>query len=475
VCCVVAEAPARTWDLGPGGSGDAPSIAAAFALAAAGDTVRLAPGTYGEHDLFFPSGVTLLGGASPEEVIVDPGGLGRVLTCCEITSARIESLTFRAGIAQENGGSACAPGSRGSGGGVYAYLSELTVSRVRFEANETTGAFGKGGALRADGGAVVIEDCVFEDNRSTYGGAIYLALGAARIERCELRANAATFGGGALYAHQSPVIVTASRLVSNTAPRGGGAILSWHSDAIFTRCVVAGNEADAGGGVWCDIVSAPRFNSCTFAGNRAPDGAQLGAERAAPALNQCIVAFGELGLAIASTETVPLRCTDIFGNEGGDFAGGAAGLEGIEGNFRLDPQFCAEPGAEWTLRASSPCLPGNHVDGAGCGLIGAFGIGPCDGAVGVESATPSPRAAVSVRPTIARESVVITLGPGIPEDVPVAVVDASGRCVRTIGGLAESKRLRWNLTDVRGARLPPGVYVLAPEGSFAAARVVVLP
>jgi hypothetical protein len=75
---------------------------------------------------------------------------------------------------------------------------------------------------------------------------------------------------------------------------------------------------------------------------------------------------------------------------------------------------------------------------------------------------------------LARESVVITLGPGLRKDVAVTVVDASGRRVRTVGGGSGSKLLRWDLTDGRGMRLPAGVYVLVPQGSPAFARVVVL-
>ena len=46
----------------------------------------------------------------------------------------------------------------------------------------------------------------------------------------------------------------------------------------------------------------------------------------------------------------------------------------------------ADPeGGDYTLNASSPCLPGNHPDGVDCGLIGALGEG-C-GAVPVKEKT----------------------------------------------------------------------------------------
>ena len=58
----------------PDGSGDAPTIAAAFTIAALGDTVSLGPGTYFEFDLVVP-GVTLLSDTGdPATTTIDAGG-----------------------------------------------------------------------------------------------------------------------------------------------------------------------------------------------------------------------------------------------------------------------------------------------------------------------------------------------------------------------------------------------------------------
>ena len=48
---------------------------------------------------------------------------------------------------------------------------------------------------------------------------------------------------------------------------------------------------------------------------------------------------------------------------------------GLRGNFSADPLFCDAAAGDFTLSSQSPCLPGNHPDGADCGLIGAFGQG----------------------------------------------------------------------------------------------------
>ena len=59
---------------------DFPAMAGALAVASSGDTVLVSPGTYLEHDLVLPSGVVLLGdAATPEHVVIDAAGQGRVL------------------------------------------------------------------------------------------------------------------------------------------------------------------------------------------------------------------------------------------------------------------------------------------------------------------------------------------------------------------------------------------------------------
>ena len=46
--------------------------------------------------------------------------------------------------------------------------------------------------------------------------------------------------------------------------------------------------------------------------------------------------------------------------------------EDLGGNFGADPGFCGASGVDaYGLVAASPCRPGNHPQGAACGLIGA--------------------------------------------------------------------------------------------------------
>ena len=62
--------------------GDEPTIGRALARARPGDVVLVACGTYREHDLVLPAGVSLWSGAlDPACATIDAGGRGRVLVC----------------------------------------------------------------------------------------------------------------------------------------------------------------------------------------------------------------------------------------------------------------------------------------------------------------------------------------------------------------------------------------------------------
>ena len=56
------------WYVRPGGGGDATTIQGGLALAQSGDMVRVAAGTYMEHDLQLPPGVTLVGESGRDSI-----------------------------------------------------------------------------------------------------------------------------------------------------------------------------------------------------------------------------------------------------------------------------------------------------------------------------------------------------------------------------------------------------------------------
>lgn len=165
-----------------------PTIAAALTRAAVGDRVLLAPGTYNEHGLQMPEGVTLAGsGDSPAAVVINGQGAGRILMCENFArTAEIRNLTFIAGRAEG-----------------------------------TSMLEGSGGALQISDAAVNVIDCVFRSNSAARsGGAVWVFEASPTFSGCVFVDNTATGGGGGmdctLYA--SPACRTAAS--RGTAPIG---------------------------------------------------------------------------------------------------------------------------------------------------------------------------------------------------------------------------------------------------------------
>jgi len=67
----------------------------------------------------------------------------------------------------------------------------------------------------------------------------------------------------------------------------------------------------------------------------------------------------------------------VYGNISRDYLG-TNDTTGINGNISSDPLFCSPADTVFSLFSNSPCLLGNHPDdSAGCGIIGALGMGCC--------------------------------------------------------------------------------------------------
>jgi hypothetical protein len=102
-------------------------------------------------------------------------------------------------------------------------------------------------------------------------------------------------------------------------------------------------------------------------------------------VSNSILAFNQGGAAVycyLNSATPQLACSDLFGNEYGDWVGTIEDQITKSGNLSEDPLFCSPGTGDFSIDASSPCAPSGAE---GCGLIGAFDVG-C-GAITVESRT----------------------------------------------------------------------------------------
>ena len=348
-----------------------PTIASALAEASLGDTVSIAPGTYYEYDLVWPSGVSILGrGLNPESVVIDAQYQGRVIGGEELLSTNVlGSLTLRNGDAAGYYGS----GLMAIGDPV---LRDLLIEECK---NSYRGV-----GLYLFGGATII-DCVLRNNTTTaddtYGGGAYLLDGGPAhpllVQHVEVSGNAAYSGSGIYYSGMHGILrelnvhdnAGSGLTVINGGVDGIGPTVEF---SLFANNTSSGVSFDAG------II----LRMCTVVGNGFT-GAWYGAvanwstwdHPMSPQILQCIIA-GNKGSGISWWDATPfaITCNDVFGNAYAQYAG-LPDQTGLSGNLSEDPQFCARGGSLFGIETSSPCAPANN----GCGLlIGAFPVS-CQG------------------------------------------------------------------------------------------------
>ncbi len=466
-----AVAEATTWHVLPDGTGDAPTIQAAIDLAAAGDTVEVACGTYFESGISLRDGVRVTSETGdPACVTIDAQQLDRVFTCVGVDSmASIIGLTITGGQASLGAGillqsshpriSQCDfIGNTAADGGAF-FLVHSSPRITNCSVRDNVAQSGGGGMSIFDNCSPELEDCAFAGNTAgMYGGAIWSHFrGDPELEDCTITGNLAGVGGGAIVSVDSSPSLSGCVVTGNAAGSQGGAMYFFDSSASLTNCTIAGNSAasDAGGGFYVgtpfESNSSISVASTILWGNCASNGEEIYLE---------------------SDATIAFSCCDVDTSPGW-FAGlGGVDLGGT--NISVDPLFCGPSACslaptedgDYGLQEGSPCLQPEVA----CGLMmGAVGPAPaCDTATPIVEAWLSP-ASFAIRgfPNPFQSSTTITYE--LPEALPVhvRVFDAAGRLVQSLetGALRGAGRhaVSWHGRDRFGAPVATGVYFLRLE------------
>lgn len=346
VLCVVllaaSQVPARTWYILPDGKGDVTNIGAGLDSAAVGDTLLLASGTFtgeGNRDLAIPDKnvVIMSETGNPDDCVIDcEGEFGFIF---ESGSAVIKGLTMTNGV-----WSALRVWTWMSGGSI-----DLTVKDCTFSNWE-----GDGGAMNIEClGEVTIRRCKFLSNVGGMSGAVYICAEAyleVLIDGCTFCGNTAYYGSAiTCTVMEGSTYISNSVFCHNSAERSGGAIDKGEASPGITGCTFFANSAPLG-----SAISGGIYGGCT----------------------RCILAYGTGGCPIYVDDPFSdpvVSCTNIYGNEGGDWVGCIAGQDSMNGNLWADPRFCDPQADDLRLDESSPCAPSNSPNG--CGLIGALPVG----------------------------------------------------------------------------------------------------
>ncbi|RKY17032.1 MAG: hypothetical protein DRP63_04415, partial [Planctomycetota bacterium] len=304
------------------------TIAKALSIAADGDLILLAEGTYTETNLDTAGKRVYILGAGVDRTVIDCERQGRAFWfhSSETGDTVVEGVTIRGGKATgENGGA------------VLCESAAPTFYRCRFTKNVAwyDGDGGCGAALAINAASPLLLDCRFSRNHADMdGGAIYINGGSPRIVAC--------------------------RFSKNFAYRNGAAIASANSASpVVVSCLFSENRASQNGGAVFADSSTPELVNCGFIKNNADDGGAIAATNSATVntknsiLYQNCALSGNQVFCDSGCSTALIRCClpDDAGDSG-RFSGGGTIAE--DSCIHDDPMLLEDYG--WRLDEESPCI-----------------------------------------------------------------------------------------------------------------------
>jgi hypothetical protein len=282
-----------------------------------------------------------------------------------------DSLSQLLGVTLQNGIGTIFEARR-SGGGIYGKGASPTIRYCRIAANR---AFSGGGISFGDGSPSLVR-CVISENHAVEGGGAIFGSSAGRISDCLFVGNVSTGNGGGATWYWSSPLIERCLFTNNTAAWAGGGISSYDSHLTISGSVFLQNNGVWGGAMYLNHAAGSVLaDNNTLAMNVCTDTTQINAPSGiylcggAATITRSIIAFGRKGASYYGySGNLTISCTDVYGNERGDWIGELAGQQNVNGNISSDPQFCDTVNSDLQIAAISPCV-------ATCGNMGALGIG----------------------------------------------------------------------------------------------------
>lgn len=266
------------------------------------------------------SGLCLTGGLLMNNIAESAGG---GIGCWNDSSCVIKSVDIVANRADY-------------GGGIYSYLSSISVADCHIADNE--GTVEGGGLFFYSDENSFLSNSVVENNSSLSGAGIHCGYQASLlIINCRIRQNTAYYdGGGIHFGYLSSAEAVNSEIVANSSPKGGG-IYCYRSTAVLINCTISDNSATTnGGGIYvsyeCNITLN---NTIIWVNTAAIEGAELyGESDSITVLNHC-----DIGAGLSSDGVVTQNnCISV------------------------DPQFTSRADNDYSLKYTSVCIDAGDND-----------------------------------------------------------------------------------------------------------------
>jgi predicted outer membrane repeat protein len=220
-----------------------------------------------------------------------------------------------------------------------------------------------------------VRSCVFTSNYAEgAGGAIHTEHRAdPTFVTCTFVANSSRSWGGAVHCDGASACFVDCHFEGNASGEFPAAIMLWDAAATLEGCTLVNHTPGCLSGHMESQISA---TNCTFWGNGTTEGGGSAVHvvwGSRATLQNSILSHSVAGPAVGCFEgaSLTLSCSDIFGNEGGDWTPCVEGQSGVNGNIAKDPMYCNSAEGVFLLQPDSPCSP----DSSFCGRIGAWPVG----------------------------------------------------------------------------------------------------
>ncbi len=350
--------------------------------------VKLAEGTYNEHDITISRNVQIQG-ITQHKSVIDGKNLGRIFYINPGVSLKLSNLSiirckpskenravdYGGAIFNDNGNlnlqSTTFNVNTAKNGGAVSNQGRLTINNSIF----TNNVADKGGAIYCLGSNINIAYSTFNNNIATgYGGAIAIVkTGIINISNCNFNGNKATKrdGGGAIANFYGTTTITNSNFYSNIGAVGG-AILNYSANLVLLKDYFSGNKASNAGAVR-NYKGNITVKDSTFKGNECSDAYS----------NNTVLSSGGAGICndniqfpVSSTNIYVLRCKFI-GNIARAGTGGA--LKNGHGTLNVVDSYFISNGApvaagilnyDGILKSTNNSFIGNKAsaDGGGAAI-----------------------------------------------------------------------------------------------------------
>lgn len=369
------------------GTGDFPTIQAAFDAAVQGDTIRVGPGDYRTNLEFPPTSLTLIGEEGRDRtrlMAVDATKPILLMDGDPWSYWTIEGFTVEGDGVTEGGGIKCLMGS-------------FAVRECNFIRNHSRW----GGAIEVKTvqplGAppLLVESCLFSSNTCYWnGGAIGIhGVGESRstIRNCEFVENLAPYDGGAVWLVGASIHVRIAncRFMRNQGLDHGGAMHlaasgDWPVTAEVTDNLVMENrstgwepgDTGSGGGIYLGgllngLISRNTFHANTGRTESVYGGGSIMLQSVSGNVlieRNIFSASSKCAIGVYSPSTTVTFRNCIAWQTDGPMIYELRGLlipsTWNDGIRIVDPQFCDPAGGDFSLAATSPALNGGEVIGA---------------------------------------------------------------------------------------------------------------